>query len=433
MDPLAIELNKQIQEISPSVYTCLSEIGKQMFFPKGILTQSAEADQKASKFNATIGIAVENNEPMHLEVTRKYFDNLQPDEIYSYAPPGGLPELRRLWKEKLVRTNPSLKGKTISNPLVTTALTHGLCVAGDLFVDRGDVLIVPDKMWGVYKLNFSTRKGGKIVTFPIFDDRNAFNTSAFAALLKTEAARRDKLIVLLSFPNNPTGYTPSVAIAQEIYNVIENQAKNGTKIIAMSDDAYFGLFYEDSIKESLFAGLCDLHENIVAVKLDGATKESYAWGFRTGFITFGTKSSNPEKLYSALEMKVMGLVRSTISSSNHPAQTIVGKILEDPDYYRNIQEKYDILKGRARRLKEVLSREKFKEAWEYYPFNSGYFMCLKLHKVDAEQLRVHLLNKYGIGTISTGKTDLRIAFSCIEEDQIEELIDLIHQGVKDLS
>ena len=37
--------------------------------------------------------------------------------------------------------------------------------------------------------------------------------------------------------------------------------------------------YEEGIeKESLFTYLCDLHENVLAIKIDGATKEDYVWG-----------------------------------------------------------------------------------------------------------------------------------------------------------
>jgi hypothetical protein len=52
--------------------------------------------------------------------------------------------------------------------------------------------------------------------------------------------------------------------------------------------------------------------------------------------------------------------------------------------------------------------------------------------VDAESLRVHLLNRYGVGLISIGKSDLRIAFSCIEKEDVRELFDIIYQGAKDL-
>ena len=90
------------------------------------------------------------------------------------------------------------------------------------------------------------------------------------------------------------------------------------------------------------------------------------------------------------------------------------------------------MKARAQEVKRVLADSKFREAWEAYPFNSGYFMCLKLKTVEAEPLRVHLLEKYGVGLISLGKTDLRVAFSCLEKEDIQELFDTIFQGVKHL-
>jgi hypothetical protein len=37
--------------------------------------------------------------------------------------------------------------------------------------------------------------------------------------------------------------------------------------------------------------LCDAHPNILAVKLDGPTKEDYVWGFRVGFLTFGIRDA----------------------------------------------------------------------------------------------------------------------------------------------
>jgi hypothetical protein len=53
--------------------------------------------------------------------------------------------------------------------------------------------------------------------------------------------------------------------------------------------------------------------------------------------------------------------------------------------------------------------------------------------VNAEALRQHILDTYGVGVISVGDTDVRVAFSCTEVDDIQELFDLIYQGVQDLS
>ena len=129
----------------------------------------------------------------------------------------------------------------------------------------------------------------------------------------------------------------------------------------------------------------------------------------------------------------MGAIRGGISNCPHLSQTLVLKALESGEFTKEKKEKYEVMKARALKVKEVLENEKYKDAWTYYPFSSGYFMCLKLKTVNAETLRQHLLNHYGIGVISVGDTDIRVAFSCIEVDEIPELFDLIHQGVKDLS
>jgi hypothetical protein len=91
-----------------------------------------------------------------------------------------------------------------------------------------------------------------------------------------------------------------------------------------------------------------------------------------------------------------------------------------------------VLKSRANKIKQILADGKYDDAWEMYPFNSGYFMCLKIKTVNAETLRVHLLDKYRMGTISINPTDLRIAFSCVDEENLQELFDAIYMAVKDL-
>ena len=126
----------------------LSSLGRRLYFPKGILSQSAEAKEKAHRFNATIGIATEGEGPMFLPSIQREFTSMDPSDVYPYAPAAGRPKLRQLWREKLLAENPSLQDKVFGEPIVTSAITHGLSLAGDLFVEPGDVLLLPDKLWG---------------------------------------------------------------------------------------------------------------------------------------------------------------------------------------------------------------------------------------------------------------------------------------------
>lgn len=427
LNPLAEQLNKTLQQ--SNVYNMLSTLGKEIYFPKeGILSQSAEASAGAKKYNATIGIATENGVPMHLAAIQDTLSAYKPQDLYPYAPPAGKPELRKLWREKMIQENPALETKSFGSPIVTNALTHGLSVVADLFADEGDAVIYPDKNWENYELTFGIRRHAKIVNYPLFTEDMKFNS---AGLREALLAQKDKgkAIVVLNFPNNPTGYTPGAKEGQEIVAAIHEAAEAGIQVITVTDDAYFGLFFEESLTESLFGQLAGLHPRILPIKVDGATKEEYVWGFRVGFITYAHE--NPEIL-AALEQKTTGIIRATISSGSHPSQTFVLQALKSPDFRTQKEEKFQIMKGRANKVKALLNIGKYGDVWGYYPFNSGYFMCLKLKTVNAEALRQHLIHQYGVGTIALGDTDLRIAFSCIGEENLEDLFDLIYQGVRDL-
>ena len=428
MNPIAKELNHAIQVANTHIYDMLSDLGKSLYFPKGILTQSAEAKQKAHRFNATIGIATEEDEPLYLPLLQETLAAYRPQDIYPYAPPAGKAELRKIWREKMFEENPSLKGKTLSNPIVTNALTHGLSIVADMFINENDSLILPDKIWGNYNLIFGVRRGAKTVTYPFFTDQGKFNVSGMKEALLSQK-EQGKAILLLNFPNNPTGYTPTEEEAAEIVKAVQEAADQGLNVVAVTDDAYFGLFYEDSITESLFGRLANIHPRVLAVKVDGATKEEYVWGFRVGFITF---ASDNTAVLNALENKALGIIRGVVSSVTHPSQTFILHALQAPEFSAQKQAKYEVLKRRALEVKNVLKNGKYIDVWEYYPFNSGYFMCLKLKRVNAEKLRQHLLEQYGVGVISLGESDVRIAFSCVEEKDLAELFELVYRGVKDL-
>jgi len=277
VNPLAQQLNDQLEAAAPEVLAMLSSYGRRLYFPKGILSQSAEAKEKATRFNATIGIATEGSGPMYLPSVQEHLKDIEAGDAYPYAPAAGRPALRDLWREKLLAENPSLAGKAFGLPIVTAAITHGLAIAGELFVDEGDRILLPDQLWGNYRLNFEVGKGGEVVTFPFYDG-SGFNTRGFAEAVASAAEGREKLIVLLNFPNNPTGYMPTPEEGEAMVEALRAQAERGTKLVVITDDAYFGLFFHlggMSLTESLFGKLTGLHSNLLAVKLDGATKELF--------------------------------------------------------------------------------------------------------------------------------------------------------------
>jgi aspartate/methionine/tyrosine aminotransferase len=435
LNPLATALNERLASAAPEVLDMLSSLGRRLYFPKGILSQGAEASARAHTANATIGIATEQGAPMALPSIERYLDGIETGDAINYASPGGRQTLREQWLAKALEENPSLSGKTISLPIVTAAITHGLSLVGDLFIDPGDRIVLPDKLWGNYRMIFELRRGAEIVSFPFFAG-GGFDVKSFAATLAEQAEGRPKLVALLNFPNNPTGYMPTPAEGEAIAAALIEQAERGTKIVAVLDDAYFGLFYhlgEPSMTESLFGRLTGQHPNLLAVRLDGATKELFVWGLRCGFVCFGPgRPDTAETVCEVFDAKVRGAIRSGISNAPNLSQTLVERALQSPTIDEERVQKREILCARAERVHAVAAAPRFRESFEPYPFNSGYFMCVKLTGVDAERVRVHLLDAYGIGLIATNDRDLRIAFSCLELDQIEPLFEALHKAVQEL-
>jgi len=242
--------------------------------------------------------------------------------------------------------------------------------------------------------------------------------------------------VMLNFPNNPTGYMPTVAEGKAIAEVLHAQAKAGTKLIVSCDDAYFGLFYHlggESLTESLFGQLCNLHPNLLPIKLDGATKELFVWGLRCGFVTFGLGTSdNAQAVLDVLDAKARASIRSAISNSPMISQSLVEKALGTPAIADERKQKLAVLRERAEAVHRVAHESRFASSWDVYPFNSGYFMLIKVKGVDAGKLREHLLDKHGTGLICTSPTDLRVAFSCLEASQVVPLFETIHTAVQEL-
>jgi aspartate/methionine/tyrosine aminotransferase len=434
MNAIAQELNAVIRTANEHVYEMLSNKGKELFFPKGILTQGAEAKEKAYKFNATVGMATENGRIMNLPTIIDMLPSFTPEQALSYAPSFGIMPLRQAWREAEYSKNPSLKANEISLPIVTNALTHGLSVIARVWVDPGDIVLLPDKIWGNYNLIFQVLEGASIERFPFFDDHMNFNLKAFDAALRRHGKKNGKIIVVLNIPNNPIGYTVTEAEADGIAASLEAAAETGINVIAVADDAYFGLVYEEGVlKESIFARIQGRHPRLLAVKVDGATKEDLVWGLRIGFLTYGAVfKGDTRSAYEALEKKTAGAVRGSISNVSHLGQEIMLRALKNPGFADEKRQKFNLMRERAVEVKRVLSNPLYSDAWDVYPFNSGYFMCLRIKGVDAEALRLHLLEDYGVGVISIDETDVRIAFSCIDRGNIQELFDTIYRAVKDL-
>ena len=422
INPLAKELNDILKDTTPGAL--LSDVGTRLYFPKGIIAQSGEAKKLGKTANGTIGMTVIGGTPVTLPSIQENIPSFSSRELVAYAPTAGFPELREMWKQDIIRKNPLLKDKSFSLPVLVPGLTAGISYLADLFLDESKPLVAADPSWDNYVLIASARRNADFVQFPMFSGEK-INLDGLEKTLRAQA-KSGSVRVLLNFPQNPSGYSPTVDEAQAIVSMLKKLADEGTKVMVWCDDAYFGLAYEDNIeRQSLFAYLADLSPNILAAKIDGPTKEDFAWGFRTGFITFSCKGLT-EVQYDALVKKLMGAIRSSVSCSSTPPQNLLIKAFNNPKMEEEKAQLRKVLEKRYKLVKEFV-KSHTSENIKPLPFNSGYFMSFHLDKIDAEELRQKLLNESGIGTISIDSHTLRVAFSSLEEDKINIVYDTIYQ------
>ncbi len=422
INPLAKELNDTLA--GSVVDALMSDMGKRLYFPNGIISQGGEAAKDAHFANGTIGMAVAQGTPIELDSYKKNMPSLTPRETVAYAKTAGNPDLRALWKEKIIEKNPSLKNKQFSLPILVPGLTAVLSYVSDLFVDVDKPLLAADPCWDNYELIAAARRGAEFHQFKCFEN-GKFNIADLEAKMKADAEKYGSVRVILNFPQNPSGYSPTVSEAKEIVRIVREIAESGKKVLVLSDDAYFGLNYEDDIEpQSLFAYMADLHENVLAIKADGPTKEDFAWGFRAGFVTFASKGLTDAQ-YTALVTKFMAAIRSSVSCSSTPSQSLVMHALKDDAHNKQKIECRNMLKRRYDLVRKFVNTHTSK-VLEPLPFNSGYFMSFHVSTGKAEEIRKELLKKEGIGIIQIDPHTLRVAFSSIDEDKIDSVYTSIY-------
>jgi len=410
-----------------------SKLGENIILPQDVLIQSKETSIVPNAVNATIGIATDNKKALSLPTINEVIKELSTAEYLPYSPTPGLLKIRELWKEKIFKENSVINPEYLSLPMVTTGITQGIDIVANLFSEKDDTLLLPNLFWQNYAQIFTIKLGNNIYKYNQFDNENNFNLSDFKHTLYN--IKENKISIILNFPNNPTGYTPSTEELTQLVSIIDKFAKENPNknLIIISDDAYFGLFFEENHKTPTLSATYKLvdNNNCLVVKLDGITKEYYGWGLRVGFVTYYTSD---DKLREIVLEKTQGYLRSTTSSPSNLSQQIALRLLESSQAKQEKTYNDSIIEERYHILKEAIAKYNLDNDVTILPFNSGYFFTIKMPEhIDAHKFRLKFLNDYKYGVYSMDDSHIRIAFSCLDKELIPDLIKNFKLCIKEFS
>jgi aminotransferase len=197
-----------------------------------------------------------------------------------YAPTNGIPELRKALAEKAYHEY-GLKYDPDSEILITVGGTEAVFLALTALIDPGSEVLLPNPGFVLYQPStFLT--GGVPVSIPLLE-ANEFRPSIDDV---TSLITKKSRVMILNFPNNPTG---AILSHDEIAGLTELAVNHD--MIVVCDEVYEKIIYDDA-RHNCLATFPKMPERTLIVN---SFSKTYAMtGLRVGYV-YG-----PKELISAL-------------------------------------------------------------------------------------------------------------------------------------
>ena len=287
---------------------------------------------------------------------------------------------------------------------------EGLAHLAWAYIDPGDISLVPDPGYTVYKVN-TAMAGGTPYIMPLLE-KNGFLPDLSA--IPTDIAKKAKLMYI-NYPNNPTG---AVAPIEFFADVVKFAKEND--IIVCSDAAYSEVTFDGYRAPSLLQapGAMD-----IGIEMYSLSKTYNMTGWRIGFAV-----GNAEILKGLNKMK------SNIDSKQFPALMEVGAyalqhIEGNPETFGIYKNRRDILIDGLNSLGWKLPKSKA-TLYIWAPIPPGY-TSIEFSTKLLEQAGVLVIPGVGYGQYGEGYVRFSLTVSGDNNgDRVAEAIDRIRQNVE---
>lgn len=251
-------LNRRLQQITPSE----------------IRAFDAKVSQIPDLINFTIGEPNFDTPDFIKEAAKTALDN----NLTHYAPSDGVPELRQAIANFYKRQHQlDLNWEQI---MVTVGASQGFMITMMALLNEGDKVLIPSPYFPLYGYA-SILSGGNTIKFDTSEDDFVLTAEALEDQLKLHPEIK---LLMLNYPNNPTGTSYSKAQIEELAKVLQKHPD----VYVLSDEIYSDLIYGDD-HYSIQKALPDQ-----VILLGGASKSYAMTGFRLGFLHI------PKHLYEEL-------------------------------------------------------------------------------------------------------------------------------------
>jgi 2-aminoadipate transaminase len=326
-----------------------------------------------------------------------------PAGTFAYGTSVGYVPLREWIAEK--------HGVEANQVLVTNGSMQADAFLFELLVNPGDDVVVEAPTYDRTLLNLRQR-GAKINAIALETD--GIDVDAFQALL--ESGTRPALAHIIPNFQNPAGYTLSESKRTRL---LELAAQH--EFTLFEDDPYYDVRFEGSPLPTMLSQ--DTSDRVVYAS---SFSKTMCPGIRCGYLV------GPVDVIA----KIQKIATNTYISPNMVAQSIVNEFCRSGRINESVATVRTALRARKDALVTALQRE-LPDAVYTAP-QGGYFMWVELPGVNTVKL-FDVAKEHGVeyvkGTdfmLEGGETAMRLAFSGVNPEQIDEGITRLAAAVKSL-
>jgi LL-diaminopimelate aminotransferase len=290
-----------------------------------------------------------------------------------------------------------------SEALLLIGSKEGLAHLAWAYIDPGDLSLVPDPAYTVYKMN-TLLAGGDVHVMPLRAE------NGFLPVLEEippNVVDKAKLLYL-NYPNNPTGATATL----EFFTRVVEYARRHDLIVC--HDCAYSEVYFDGYRPPSFLQVPGAKE--VGVEIHSVSKTFNMTGWRVGFAV-----GNPDVL------RALNRIKSNIDSKQFPAVDMAAAYAldtwtEDRDTLRLYQRRRDILVSGLNRLGWSLQPPKA-TFYVWVPVRPGYSSA-EFAKLLLERVGILVAPGSGYGEYGEGYVRMSLTVSGDRNgERLEEAVD----------
>lgn len=348
------------------------KIGDEVFNTSQRAKAAMEKYGKDMVVNATLGSLYDENENLVVfDVVKDMYHNLPLTEFTAYAPHfTGSAQYKESVKKAILGENYREEYQEYSMAVMgTPGGTGALSSSIRNYLNYGDKVLLPKRMWGPYK-SIALESGGSFDIYELFNAAGGFHLGSFEEKVQELADKQENVVVVINDPcQNPTGYKLTEEEWLAVMDILRKACQKAN-IILIKDIAYrdfdIHLYSERKILE-------ELPENLLIIYAFSLSKALGVYGMRVGA---QLAISKKEEVIEEFEAAAACSCRTTWSNISRGGMEMFATIMQTPSLRNSLlrqQEQYrNLLEQRA----SIFMEEAERYGLEVFPYRSGFFLTV---------------------------------------------------------